>query len=440
MNQVQENKLQKMRFYTAESAVREVLKGIFSTPSSPADRTLADFYRRHRNCGSRDRALINSCVFALLRYWGFIRELMPQAVRERVESGKPDLQSRDILAILYFALFTDNSPRETTKDLAETLGIQAVTCDSADPLLRAEAASGIFGSRRSFDYLTLIPDFKSLVPHNWGYDSYCTRLGKRPPLWIRFISEEAAEKVTGELKSAGYDFYRHTSLSCAITSGKVNLQQLDTFKNGLFEVQDLASQCVGLVCAPSPGERWYDSCAGAGGKTLHLAALMQGKGVIHAGDIRPAAVEALKKRARRAGWSNISARVHDGKVWKGRNAYDGVLVDAPCSGAGVWRRNPGLQWKLTAKDIEDFAAKQLEILENNAPAVKTGGVLVYATCSIFETENEAVAWKFLERNPEFVPEEFTHPLDGTLCPGAMRAGNGNANCDELFAFRMRKIK
>ncbi len=242
MSTVQENKLQKMRFYTAESAVREVLKGIFSTPQSPADRTLADFYRRHRNCGSRDRALINNCVFALLRYWGFIRELMPQTLRERVESGKPDLQSRDILAILYFALFTDNTPQETLKDLAETIGVQSVSCTSDDPRLRAEAASGIFGSPMSFVYTSLIPDFKYFVPQNWDYNGYCMRLGKRPPLWIRFASEEAAERVTSELRNAGYDFYRHTALSCAITTGKVNLQQLDTFRNGLFEVQDLASQ------------------------------------------------------------------------------------------------------------------------------------------------------------------------------------------------------
>ena len=440
MNSVQENKLLKMRFFTTETAVREVLKGLFSSQTIPADRVLSDFYRNHRNCGSRDRNQINSAVFALLRYWGFLREIMPQAVREKVESGKIQLQSRDIFAMLLFALVTDNAPVETTRELAAIAEVPEVLIDSSDPIERAEKASEIFGERRKFCYASLTPDFKDLVPQDWDYGSYCQRLGKRPPLWIRAASPSALSQITHELTSANLEFYQHGELSFAITSGKVNLQQLETFQNGLFEVQDLASQCVGSVCAPKAGERWYDACAGAGGKTLHLAALMSGKGVIHAGDIRPAAIEALKKRARRAGWSNISAKVHDGKVWKGRHAYDGVLVDAPCSGSGVWRRNPGMQWTLSRKNIEEYASRQLEILENNAPAVKTGGVLIYATCSIFELENESVAKKFMERNPEFVPENIIHPLSGTTGCGAMRSGNGYADCDELFAFKMRKVK
>ena len=131
-------------------------------------------------------------------------------------------------------------------------------------------------------------------------------------------------------------------------------------------------------------------------------------------------------------------RPHDGGKWKGKHQFDGVLVDAPCSGSGVWRRNAALQWRLSEKDISDFAERQLTILENNACAVKPGGVLVYATCSIFEMENEGVARKFLERNPDFSAENFAHPLTGATCRGAMRAGCGVADCDELFAFKMRR--
>jgi 16S rRNA (cytosine967-C5)-methyltransferase len=440
MNPVQENKLLKIRFHTAESAIRDVLREIFSLPPTPADRTLGDFYRTHRNCGSRDRSLVNNSVFALLRHWGFLRKIMPQAVLEKIETGRIQLQSRDILAMLLFALITDNAPPEITKELAAMIGVPEISENSTDPFERAERASEIFGTRQKFSGTDLAPDFRTFVPQDWDYDSYCRRLAKRPPLWIRAASQSALASVLEELKSAGLEFYQHGEVSCAITSEKVNLQQLPGFQNGLFEVQDLASQCVGLVCAPSPGERWYDACAGAGGKTLHLASLMNGKGVIHAGDIRPAAIDALKKRARRAGWSNISAKVHDGKVWKGKNAYDGVLVDAPCSGSGVWRRNPGLQWTLSENEIKEFASRQLEILENNAPAVKAGGTLIYATCSIFELENESVANKFLERHPDFVPEEFNHPLTGEKCCGAMRSGNGAVDSDELFAFKMRKVK
>lgn len=428
----------KYQFNTCEQAIREVLRGLFSEKMTPPDRVLADFFRSHRNCGSRDRAFINSCVYAVLRRWGWLRKLIPADVLSALQSGKIILQRRDIAAMTGFALICDNAENAVVREVLAVSGADVPEISSNDAAGRAEEASVIFGEKKKFECAMLSPDFRSFVPENWNYDSYMERLAKRPPLWIRFASAEGKTITCRELTALGIDFVEHGESSASVSGAKLNLSLLESFKRGCFEVQDLASQCVGVVCSPKPGERWYDSCAGAGGKTLHLASLMEGRGRVTAGDIRANILETLKKRARRAGWSNIDIRPHDGGKWKGKHQFDGVLVDAPCTGSGVWRRNAALQWRMTEETIRSFAARQLEILENNACAVKSGGTLVYATCSIFEMENEEVAHRFLERNPDFTAEEFTHPLSGEKCGGAMRAGCGAADCDELFAFKMRR--
>ena len=428
----------KYQFNTCQQAMKSVLQGLFSPHLVPPDRTLADFYRSHKNCGSRDRAFLNLCIYSVLRRWGWLRILMPETERENVESGRTDLALRDIAAMTGFSLICDGADENIIREVLDIAGERNFPRAAGEPLERAQKASQIFGKSVEFSYDMLAPDFRHLVPENWDYSAYMQRLALRPALWIRFASPKGRDLTVAELREKGITFEEYNSHAAAIPGSGVNLSGLTSFQNGAFEVQDLASQCVGLVCSPTAGERWYDACAGAGGKTLHLASLMSGKGSIVSGDIRANALESLKKRARRAGWSNITTRPHDGARWKGKHQFDGVLVDAPCSGSGVWRRNAALQWRLTEEEIKQFADRQLAILENNACAVKSGGVLVYATCSIFECENEGVAQKFLERNPDFYAEEFNHPLTGNPCRGAMRAGCGKADCDELFAFKMRR--
>ncbi|MBO5992080.1 MAG: RsmB/NOP family class I SAM-dependent RNA methyltransferase [Lentisphaeria bacterium] len=429
------------RFNTCESAVRKVLSGLFSERLVPPDRSLGDFYRVNRKCGSRDRNFINTCVYSILRRWGWLRTLMPQTVLDMIEQGNSGvLQRRDIAAMTLFSLLCDgNCDPDMLYELAQVAEVIVPDTSADTPEERAFEASVIFGSAVKFSSSMLAPEeFCAMTPDAEDYAGYMKRLSVRPPMWIRFSSPEVRRAVIDEFdaKDIAYDLYKDFATS--IYAGKVNLAGLESFQKGFFEVQDLASMCVTFACAPSAGERWYDACAGAGGKTLHLASLMNGKGSITAGDIRVSALEELKKRARRAGWSNITVRPHDGGAWKGKHKFDGVLVDAPCSGSGVWRRNPGLQWRLTSRDVQSFAERQLAILENNAPAVKPGGRLVYATCSIFTAENEDVAMRFLERNRDFYAEKFSHPLSGKECCGAMRAGNGQADCDELFAFVMRR--
>ncbi len=176
-----------------------------------------------------------------------------------------------------------------------------------------------------------------------------------------------------------------------------NVFTTDAFKNGYFEVQDASSQLVASFMETKPGDRVIDACAGAGGKTLHLAALMENKGQIIALDIFENKLKELKRRAKRGGAHNIEPRVIDSTkvIKKLSESADHVLLDAPCSGLGVLRRNPDAKWKLSPEFIEKIKAGQQEILSTYSKMVKPGGYLVYATCSILPGENERQVASFL---------------------------------------------
>lgn len=176
---------------------------------------------------------------------------------------------------------------------------------------------------------------------------------------------------------------------------RANVFITKAFKDGWFEVQDASSQKVAQMLDPKPGMRVVDACAGAGGKSLHLAALMENKGQVVALDIYENKLTELKRRARRSGAHNIETRlIESTKVIKKLiNKADGVLIDAPCSGLGVLRRNPDTKWKLSPEFLESIQKTQREILESYSRMVKPGGKLLYATCSILPSENEnQVAW------------------------------------------------
>lgn len=181
-----------------------------------------------------------------------------------------------------------------------------------------------------------------------------------------------------------------------------NLFRTSAFQDGWFEVQDISSQLVSKALDPKPGTRVFDVCAGAGGKTLHLAALMQNKGQLIALDIHEWKLKELKRRARRAGAHNVETRPIVAKTIKRlKDSADSLLIDAPCSGLGVLKRNPDAKWKLDQDFIDRITKEQAEILQNHSKILRKGGKMVYATCSILPEENEKQVEKFLANNPEF---------------------------------------
>lgn len=195
-----------------------------------------------------------------------------------------------------------------------------------------------------------------------------------------------------------------------------NIFQHPCFRSGLFEVQDAGSQRIAPFLEAAPGMRVVDACAGAGGKTLHLATLMHNKGHIIALDTESWKLEELQKRARRNGIHNIETRViQSTKVVKRLyGSADRILLDVPCSGSGVWRRNPDARWKLTTTFLDRVRATQASILDQYAPIARPGGRIVYATCSIFPSENQQQVSAFLERQPAFslLSEQVIYPSSG----------------------------
>jgi 16S rRNA (cytosine967-C5)-methyltransferase len=186
--------------------------------------------------------------------------------------------------------------------------------------------------------------------------------------------------------------------------GLQDLFKSESYTSGAFEVQDIASQAVSWLCAPQPRETWWDACAGEGGKLLHLSDLMQNKGLIWASDRSERRLAKLKQRTARAKAFNYRA-----VPWEGgtklptKTKFDGVLIDAPCSGVGTWQRNPHARWTTTLQDVQELAAIQRQLVVNAAAAVKPGGRIIYAVCTLTRSETDGVADLCSPALPGFAP-------------------------------------
>lgn len=187
-----------------------------------------------------------------------------------------------------------------------------------------------------------------------------------------------------------------------ILHGWHNVFSLEQFKEGLFEVQDAGSQLISPFLKAEPGMRVIDACAGTGGKTLHLAALLKNKGRVVALDTEEWKLDALRLRARRAGASNVEAKLIDSSkaIKRQENTADRLLLDVPCSGLGVLKRNPDAKWKLSADYIDTVKVQQQKILEDYSIMLKKGGLMVYSTCSILPSENEDQVARFLQSHTD----------------------------------------
>jgi len=266
-----------------------------------------------------------------------------------------------------------------------------------------------------FDELQSIRKFRESIP-DWMDETGEAELGKRWDDEIKELNKQARVILrTNTLKTTRKELQKLLENEEVFTEfvpqapdalvlvERKNVFLTQAFKGGLFEVQDASSQLVAPFLDVKPGQKVVDTCAGAGGKTLHLASLMENKGQIIAMDIYAHKLAELKKRAKRDGAHNIESRVIDGSkaIKKLKGKADRVLIDAPCSGIGVLKRNPDSKWKLNAEFLDRIRKTQAEILDNYASMVKAGGKMVYATCSILPSENEKQVEAFLENHSEF---------------------------------------
>jgi 16S rRNA (cytosine967-C5)-methyltransferase len=363
------------------SALRKILEF-----EAPADLVLRRFFRENPDLGRRDRGFVAESMFACLRRLRWYSHL----------AGGRDARRLFILA-------ADRLPAPERRELRHALNeeqcawlahCRACTDDAAPLGVRAE-----------------LPDWVIEVMQDRLADDAILAIGRGmqtpAPLDLRVNTERAdRHDVLAALHASGIHAHatRYSPVGVRLDS-KPALEQHPLYLTGAVEVQDEGSQLLGYLLAPKRREMVADFCAGAGGKTLLLGALMRSQGRLYAFDVSAHRIRRLHTRLARSGLSNVQpeAIAHENDVRLKRLAgkIDRVLVDAPCTGFGTLRRNPDLKWRQDPSDLAALTEKQSSILEAASRLLKPGGRLVYATCSFLPAENEDIVAAFLRRHPEF---------------------------------------
>lgn len=377
--------------------VVEALHAIFRE-NRHADKVIEYALRNNRKAGSRDRAFIAETTYEIVRHYRFYSAIL----------GHDPVSHWDFwqLCGIHLAL-QHQSPLPDFLEFREL--------KPNEILARSESLAKKRAVRES------IPDWLDELGARELQESWETTLSalNKPARVVlrtnRLKTERPAlqkaleeEQISAEPQGAE---------DALVLRQRKNVFQSNAFRQGLFEVQDFSSQQVAPLLGPRPGMRVVDACAGGGGKTLHLAALMENKGNIIALDTLAWKLEALRLRARRAGVSNIETRtIENNKTIKRLyGSADRLLLDVPCSGLGVLRRNPDSKWKLSLEQIETLRKTQQEILQNYSPILKSGGRMVYATCSVLPSENREQVNAFLQseagKNFTLIEERSILPQD-----------------------------
>ena len=353
----------------------------------PADAVLSQFFREERSLGTRDRGFVAETVYAVLRRKRYL---------EHILGGQPKPRKFVLLAL---ARLQGVSQRQLADALrpGEADWLAKALAAPPTPLSLAEQAD--FPDWLTQRLLTRM-DEAALLELARG-------LNQGAPLDLRVNSQKASrEDVLARLAADGIEAApcRYAPLAIRLKA-KPALQRHPLFVDGAIEVQDEGSQLLGYLVAPKRGEMVVDFCAGAGGKTLLLGALMRSAGRLYAFDVADKRLSRLRTRVARSGLSNVHPVVisneNDARVKRLAGKIDRVLVDAPCSGLGTLRRNPDLKWRQTPQGVAELARKQHDILAGASRLVKPGGRLVYATCSILPEENEEIIDTFLAEHPQF---------------------------------------
>jgi 16S rRNA (cytosine967-C5)-methyltransferase len=375
-------------------AVIQGLESIF-TENRYADKVIEKILKSNPKWGARDRRFIAETIYDIVRWYRLFREISGAEEHDYWkllgvwciwnQTEFPDWEefeglSRKKIEANYELLKENRKVRESIPDWLDELGEKEI------------------GKEWETELTALNEEAKVVLRVN-------TLKVSRKELQSQLDEEEINTVAPPEYPDA------------LLLAQRQNIFTRQQFKDGLFEVQDAGSQLIAPFLRVEPGMRVIDACAGGGGKTLHLAALMKNKGRIIAMDTEEWKLEELKKRARRAGVGNIEPRVIESSktIKRLENSADRVLLDVPCSGLGVIKRNPDAKWKLTPEFMERVKELQQHILVDYSTMLKPGGLMVYSTCSVLPSENEKQVEKFLESRKEqfeLVEQKWLKPSEG----------------------------
>ncbi|MCX7819331.1 MAG: RsmB/NOP family class I SAM-dependent RNA methyltransferase [Kiritimatiellae bacterium] len=401
----------------------------------PVDETLSRYFRSRPELGARDRRIISGCVFALWRWRGWCGPPTERigavlAIAHRLECGAEPLPA----ALHHLPGFAAPPPPppdgfQGLEDRRQWVSNHWKPDARPEDLVPAWA----------LDALALPDDpTPGATPLRW-----LETIQRRPPLWLRAADGDGAA-LARRLTALGHPAETPLPrLPAAVRVPRpIPIAELEKTVGPVFEIQDAASQAVGAWCDPRPGEEWWDACVGAGGKALDLAARTRGRAKILGSDVRPAALGEARRRIRRLGLSGIRLTLHDARQpLPGSPQFHGVLVDAPCTGLGTWGRAPDARWRAAPEDLAASAALQRELLRAASAAVRAGGRLVYAVCSLTRAETLEITSWFEREHPRFEREPGLHPLQSGGGPEPamwvwpwMGPGTG------MYAVRWRRIR
>jgi 16S rRNA (cytosine967-C5)-methyltransferase len=412
------------------AATIELLDEIVSRADRPADLVANAFFRARRFIGGGDRRAVSERAWGILRRWGQLHWWLERTRHPALQAGglARGIVAADLVLVdrLKFgeveAMFDGGRHRPAPFDEAESRALRQMEGHS---LSHPEQPDWVRLNVQEW----LAPHLKEAYGEAWGRE--IAALETPPPVDLRVNRlKTTVEEARAALKREGIDTepMRYAANGLRLKR-RLSLVAGEAFQAGLVEIQDEGSQLVAALLDARPGMQVADYCAGAGGKTLAIAAGMNNKGRVVALDVLETRLDRSAQRLRRAGAHNVERRTldSDNRKWLKRQAgaFDRVLVDAPCTGTGTWRRNPDGRWTLRPEDLAELVPKQAAILDAAARLVKPGGGLVYATCSVLPAENERQVETFLERHPDFavVPvADVWHDATGHDAPFDIAAG------------------
>ncbi len=395
-------------------AAIEVLEAVESA-NRPADQVASFYFKGRRYIGSKDRRAVAEIVWRVLRSkaridWWLARLDFPAEARARVFA---DLAFQGVAPErdLFQGAHSARPPGKEERRMMEALAGRSIFHHDMPDWVRGEYPEWIQGRLEELFGERLAAEMGAMRDEA-PLDLRVNTLRASRDDAVAALAADGIEAAPTPLSPLGLRL-----------KARAALVQLQAWRDGLVEVQDEGSQLVALLTDARPGQAVVDYCAGAGGKTLALAAAMENKGRLVACDVAEWRVDKAAERFRRAGVHNVTRRVIGGESdkWIKRSAgsFDRVLVDAPCTGTGTWRRNPDAKWQLTETDLLELVERQKAILASAARLAGPGARLVYATCSILPEENERQIEAFLAAHPDFtavpVPALWSE-LVGTPCP------------------------
>jgi len=377
--------------------IHDCLQETFFEDRKYADKVIERLLKSHRKWGSEDRRVVSEIFYNIIRWKKRLEYYMGESV-------KPTNVYKLIIAYLLWS-------KTHYKKFEEFDGVKV-----ADILTKLKKGTV---PTKAIEHS--IPDWlaetlEKELGKNWEREMVA--LNEQAPTVLRTNSlKTTPRELIADLSDESVEAFTIKNYPDAVQlAEKKNVFLTSAFKDGLFEVQDASSQKIGELLDVKEGMRVVDACAGAGGKTLHLAALMKNKGQIIALDIYEWKLAELKRRAKRAGAHNIETRmISDNKVIKRlHGTADRLLIDSPCSGLGVLKRNPDSKWKIDQAFIDRIKGEQQQILQDYSKILKKDGKMIYATCSILPSENNEQVKTFLDNNPDFtlIKDQKIMPSEG----------------------------